>query len=236
MPVRETLRWVLSEIGTGPRRMLEIGAGEGELAAELVARGHDVLALDASEEAVRATRARGVHADRSRWPAYEESEPFDVVLFGRSLHHIGDLEGAARRASEVLLPSGRVLVEDFAFHEVSPDTIHWFRRRLEGMESRGVAGLSDSDGFAARLLGAADPVEAWFREADHIHPAEVMREVLDGFFVLEDEREVPYLYRYVDAVASAEEVHVLFRQEVVAIATGSISALGRRFVGRTRGS
>jgi SAM-dependent methyltransferase len=45
-----------------PRRVLEVGCGQGEFAARLVAHGLDVVAVDQSERMVELARERGVDA------------------------------------------------------------------------------------------------------------------------------------------------------------------------------
>src|SRR5262245_42490252 len=95
----------LAEIGgPSPLRVLEVGCGPGRLAQALAARGHRVVAIDSSEEAIAATRARGIDARFARFPAFEDDELFDAVLFTRSLHHIPPLPAVVAKAHELLRP------------------------------------------------------------------------------------------------------------------------------------
>ena len=111
VPTGETLTFVEANLPRSPARLLEVGCGHGALALQLQARGHEVVAVDRSEKAVARARDRGVRRRRADWPDFDDLAAFDAVLFTRSLHHIGPLSPAARRARELLKPRGRVLVE-----------------------------------------------------------------------------------------------------------------------------
>lgn len=232
-PVTESLAWVASELADERVRLLEIGAGEGHLAELLLELGHDVVALESSEEAVRSARGRGVRVERATWPAYEGGG-FDVVLFVRSLHHMDDLDGALRKAYEVLRTGGRVLVEDFAFAETRSATIAWFRDQLEAWDWGRRGGPKGPDAFIRRLLEAEDPEEAWHRDVDHIHSVEAMRDGLGRFFEVKKEEGAPYLYRYLDGELDSAGLEVWLAREVEALRAGSISPVGRRFVAEKR--
>jgi SAM-dependent methyltransferase len=90
---------------------LEVGCGEGRVARDLLARGHAVVAVDASPALVRSAReadARGVYlaADAVRLPLADAS--FDLVVAYNSLMDVGDLDAALAEISRVLKPDGRL--------------------------------------------------------------------------------------------------------------------------------
>ncbi len=89
--------------------------------------GPTVVGLDTSAEAVARARALGVDARRVDWMDFRCGEPFDAVLFVRSLHHMADLDAAVAKTAECLRSGGRVIVEDFAFAEVDAPTAEWIR-------------------------------------------------------------------------------------------------------------
>src|SRR5688572_5426706 len=109
LPTQETLRFV-REAALAGARVLEVGCGDGAVAAELARAGCRVIGVDESPDAVAAARDRGVDARHAQWPDFR-SEPQDVVFFGRSLHHVADLDRAVARAAELLAAGGRVVVE-----------------------------------------------------------------------------------------------------------------------------
>ncbi|MEU6575865.1 class I SAM-dependent methyltransferase [Streptomyces sp. NPDC046805] len=77
-------RWAWEQ-ATG--RILDVGCGGGRHAVPWLARGHEVVGVDASPEAVRITRERGVEALVGSVPCLPEGlGEFDtIVLFGNNL-------------------------------------------------------------------------------------------------------------------------------------------------------
>lgn len=100
-----------------PRRILDLGCGDGRLLAAVLAARPSVeqaVALDVSEPMLVAARDRfvddarvrvGVHDLREELPA---DEPFDVVVSGFAIHHLEDDRKAElyREAAELVAPGG----------------------------------------------------------------------------------------------------------------------------------
>jgi SAM-dependent methyltransferase len=227
---QQTLRFVLDHVGADSCRILEVGAGQGALALLLQHAGHDVLALDSDAAAVAVARGRGVPAHCASWPDFAAAQ-FDLIIFSRSLHHMGRLPEALARAHAALVPHGRVLVEDFAFHEVDRTSIAWFRALLEQL--RGQNRLLDvATSFASQILNAPDPAAVWWREADHIHPAARLHEAMSACFRIERSERVPYFYRYIAphlVDPSADALDALIAEERRAADSGRITLIGRRY-------
>lgn len=102
-----------------PRRVLEVGCGEGELAARVQRElGAEVVAIDQSERMVELTRARGVDArvgDVQDLPFEDGS--FDCAVAAWMLYHVHDVERALDELARVLRPGGRlVAVTNFSDH------------------------------------------------------------------------------------------------------------------------
>ena len=135
LPIEHTLRF-LDRVLPQRSRVLEVGCGRGALAARLQARGLEVTALDVSPEAVAAARALGVHAVAGDFLEFV-AEPFDAVLFSRSLHHIASLPRAVDRAHALLGPGGLVIAEEFAVERMDRQTARYSFRHARDPESLG---------------------------------------------------------------------------------------------------
>jgi SAM-dependent methyltransferase len=107
------------EVVPPPRgRTLDLGCGEGRLARDLAALGHDVVGIDVSPTMIAAAREAApeveLHvADAAALPFEDGS--FGLVLAFMSLQDADDLSGAIREAARVLAPGGR-----FCFAVVHP--------------------------------------------------------------------------------------------------------------------
>jgi SAM-dependent methyltransferase len=141
-----------------PRRVLEVGCGEGELAERVsLELGCDVLALDQSERMVELTRARGVHAvvgDVQALP-FAEGE-FDCAVAAWVLFHVMDVGRALGELARVLRAGGRlVAVTNTSEHlselkdllGVEPDSPSFWGHNGEGLLRRHFANVERRDTY-----------------------------------------------------------------------------------------
>ena len=104
---------ILSLLGEGRgRRVLDAGAADGFLAEILTARGFDVTAVE--RDPVQAERARAkcrdvIVADLAE-AAPTLSGPFDAIIYGDVLEHLGDPLSALLAVNQTLAPGGLVVV------------------------------------------------------------------------------------------------------------------------------
>jgi SAM-dependent methyltransferase len=206
--------------------VLEIGCGDGELAAALQQRRCSVVAIDCDPRAVTAARRRGVDARRAHWPDFCDGL-FDAVLFTRSLHHVGNLKRAVAHALRQLRPGGRVLVEDFDFAAADAKTAMWLHGVASGLLAAGA--MTATQPFVAVLLGRKAPLQAWRKGHDDVHGHEAIRRVLAATGLPLRETSTEYLFRYLEPTAKGVQERVR-RAEAKLIAAGALVPLGRRFV------
>jgi ubiquinone/menaquinone biosynthesis C-methylase UbiE len=105
--------FLLANVRPG-ERVLDLGAGDGAFAAELLEAGCDVVAVDVAEEALRRARARvpGLDArqydEGGRLPLDEDS--VDAVWAGEVLEHVADVVGLLAEVRRVARWGGRLIV------------------------------------------------------------------------------------------------------------------------------
>lgn len=98
-------------VACDPRRVLEVGGGEGKLAARVRDElGADVTLIDLSPRMVEIASERGVRAqvaDVQELPFDDAS--FDTVLACWMLYHVPDLDRGLSEIARVLQPGGRLV-------------------------------------------------------------------------------------------------------------------------------
>ncbi len=134
-----------------PRRVLEVGGGEGWLSARLQDElGCDVVMVDQSERMVELATARGVRAEVGdvqslRFP----DASFDVVVAAWMLYHVPDLDRGLGEIVRVLAPGGALVCNTGSL------------RHLE--ELRGLVGrLWDMETFAFNAENAEEILRRHF--------------------------------------------------------------------------
>jgi SAM-dependent methyltransferase len=94
-----------------PRRVLEVGGGEGELAERVQSElDVEVVGVDQSERMVEIQRSKGIDArvgDVQELP-FDDGE-FDVALAAWMLYHVPDLDRGLAELARVLRPGGRLV-------------------------------------------------------------------------------------------------------------------------------
>ena len=133
--------------------LLDAGTGTGRMLEVLAPFAKRATGLDISPDMLAIARdglaSAGVsHAQVRLGDAYRltfNGESFDAVLFHQVLHYLDDPGAAVAEAARVMTPGGRLVIADFAPHELE------FLRQ----------------DYAHRRLGFADKeVEGWFAAAN----------------------------------------------------------------------
>jgi ubiquinone/menaquinone biosynthesis C-methylase UbiE len=159
-----------------PRRVLEVGGGEGELAERIRGElGAEVIGIDQSERMVEIQRAKGIDAhvgDVQELP-FTDGE-FDVVVAAWMLYHVPDLDRGLAEIARVLKPGGRLVavtnaidhlqelwdlaeratsVRKFTFRSETGEEL--LRRYFASVTRRDARGWASMDEEAVRRFGAS---------------------------------------------------------------------------------
>jgi 2-polyprenyl-3-methyl-5-hydroxy-6-metoxy-1,4-benzoquinol methylase len=108
---------LLGLVGPSPRRVLDVGCGQGELAYALKQRGHTVTGIDfrtprfSLDEFIEADLSDGVLP-------LAPGRTFDTILLADVLEHMADPSKLLREAKSRLAPGGNLLVS-------LPNAVHW---------------------------------------------------------------------------------------------------------------
>ena len=214
--------------------ILEIGCGSGHVAAVLSKRGYTVAGVESDQEALAQARDRDVEVIDGSWPNISV-ERVNAIVFTRSLHHISLLPEAITKIGDVLLPNGTVLVEDFAFDEVSPSAIKWLLSVVESPKAQAMVS-HNTDSFVTKLCSASDPLNAWHEDHDHeLHTFGIMIREIAQVFAIRGTQHVPYLYRYLVPILpgtpkAAAFIAEIYDEESYLGNKGTISLVGRRII------
>jgi SAM-dependent methyltransferase len=237
----EVLAFVAAALPPPPSTVLEVGCGDGRLAARLLERGWNVTALDVDAEAVAATRARGVSVVQGDFLSFH-ARPFDAVLFTRSFHHIAPLADAVAGARDLLLAGGTVLLDEFVHDEIDRFTAAWFFDvgAALAVDERSHQRAHGHD--TGHRDPPHDPLELWRWRLHHepaLHGGAAMIEALDQAFELSRPARLPYLHRYyAERLSPDDHGSRLFKRlrerEAERIEQGILRPLGLRLVGRRR--
>lgn len=156
--LRETPIETLLDAGTGTGRMLE-------LTAPLVRRA---VGIDSSPEMLTIARNRLARPElthcrvrlgdvyRLPFAGGDATAGFDVALFHQVLHYLDEPAAAVAEAARTLRPGGRLLIADFAPHELEFLREEFAHRRL-GFSDREVAGWFQAAGLKPLRTEAVSP-------------------------------------------------------------------------------
>jgi ubiquinone/menaquinone biosynthesis C-methylase UbiE len=158
VPEREVEEAIVRMLGNEKiESVLDAGTGTGrilELLSPYIAHG---VGVDVSPEMLTIARDRLARSgarhcqvrlgDVYHLPFFEDRhEPFDAAVFHQVLHYLDDPPAALREAMRVLKPGGRVLIVDFAPHQLEFLRREHAHRRL-GFSDREVQGWFKSAGL-----------------------------------------------------------------------------------------
>lgn len=201
MPDSSLMRFVLDSLPPPPLRVLEVGAGDGELARALGEEGYDVVAIDPASET---PTVRPI-------PLHELSEPagsFDAAVAVLSLHHVEPLNESCARLADLVRAEGILVLDEIDFERFDERAASWWLEQHDG----------SPDGHSS------SPEEIVAHLRDHCHMLATLQAALNEWFDLTHPVRGPYLYRW-------ELGPELRAAEVDLIERGELPATGARLVG-----
>jgi len=227
-------------------RVLDVGSGDGAIAASMLKGGLEVTAIDSNEAAVEKTRAKGVDCILSTLEKFE-SEPFDAIICSRSLHHIQPLDRSMATASKLLKPGGLLLVDDFGYERVDQKTASWLFNLAEllaiGKENSHHGWLT-AGRKEKTILGPghelSEALTIWrkhFEVDHHVTSFERVKNALLDHFEIMEERSVPYLFHYLcdllpGTKSGADQASAIYNWEREMAQVGGIEMCGVRLIAR----
>lgn len=196
MPAPDAVAYTRSALPPPPARVLEVGAGEGELAAVLAAAGYDVTAIDpkGGDNGVVQVALEELDAP---------PRSFDAAVAMVSLHHVVPLGTSLRRLSEVLRHGARLVVDEIA---------------IERFDERAAAWWLGHSGHDKR------PADHVAEMREHLHSAAHIREALAPWFDVHEGVPCAYMYRWkIDPALRDEEEALIAAGELPAVGTRFIA-------------
>jgi SAM-dependent methyltransferase len=185
--------------------VLEVGCGKGKLAVALDAAGYNVTAIDPAAP-------EGPIFRRIKLEELEDDARFDAVVASGVFHHMGEsLEPNLDRVARALEGGGPLLLDEFGPDRLDDVTAAWY----EGQRL-----ILAAAGRPSRRPGA----EQWAQHHVSVTPSDVLLPAVRARFEEQVFEDVPYLWRYLEGVASPELEESL-------VSMGAIAALGFRFAG-----
>ncbi len=156
--------------------MLDLGTGTGRMLERIAPKFGRAVGVDASHAMLAVARANLEKAGLSRVELRQGDihalpfarGSFDVVVIHQVLHFLEDPGRALREAAAMLAPGGRLIVVDFAPHEMEFLRSEHAHRRL-GFSRAQIAGWFAEAGLVSRSRRGSDRdrrcVRAAFRDA-----------------------------------------------------------------------
>jgi SAM-dependent methyltransferase len=168
----DLLAFVRGSLPPPPLRVLEVGAGRGELAAALSEAGYAVIAIDPSAEP---------GGDVRPIPLLEATGEFDAAVSVVALHHVEPLEASCAHLATLVRPGGTLVIDELDIHAYDERATTWWLSQRRAM------------GHVEEHLHSAHILE---QMAQHIAPLAQVRAALLPYFELGHPVRGPYLHRW----------------------------------------
>jgi len=150
MVTRELEAYVRGALPAAPARVLEIGAGKGELAVALSDAGYAMTAIDPAAESGSIVQPCSL---------LEARGSFDAAVSVVALHHVDPLEESCAHLATLLPPGSSLVIDELDIDRYDERAINWWisqRQALGGPDH-------EHDYEPSGILGHL---------REHIHPLE----------------------------------------------------------------
>jgi len=214
----ETFNYVQKFITDKDLRILEVGCGTGDFGNELMKTGINLTALDIDAKAVELAIKKGVSARCVDFLLFND-DPFDIIIFTRSLHHIHDLKKTLDHSKSLLKKGGKLIIEDFDVEMVDLKTARWYYDTISIVDI-----INRVEKFSKYIK---DPLKAW--KEDHAHEPtlhsgeEMIKNIEQAFRIIKIERNA-YLYRSICGLINNDENGFHVTKRILEIENGLIAA------------
>jgi len=130
---------ILEAAGEGPfRRLVDLGTGTGRMLTLLGPRARSAIGLDLSRQMLNIARSNVAEAGLSACELRHgdilsvglEDGAADLVVAHQVLHYLGEPSAAVAEAARLVAPGGRLLIVDFAPHDLEYLRTEQRHRRL----------------------------------------------------------------------------------------------------------
>ncbi len=168
----ELLAFVRSSLPAPPARILEIGAGDGELTMALSAAGYVMTAIDPAAESGGPVSPVALIGAGGR---------FDAAVAVVSLHHVDPLEDSCAHLGTLLEPGGVLVIDEIDSQAFDTTAATWW------LGQRQALGYSED---------ALEPDEMVDDLRHHVHSVSRITNALAPHFALGAPIRGPYLHRW----------------------------------------
>jgi SAM-dependent methyltransferase len=187
------LSFVLRSLPPAPARVLEVGAGDGVLARELIAAGYDVLAVDPASTTPEVRRI----------PLHQLDEPsagFDAAVAVLSMHHVEPLIDSCHRLAQLIRSGGALVLDEIDFERFDEVAAGWWLEHRDPPHGHG-----------------SSPQETVAHLRNHCHLLSSIQGALGEWFELTPPDRGPYLYRWeLDPALRETELKLIAQGELPA--------------------
>ena len=179
--------WIDKHV-SGCRRILDVGCGDGSLAACLDDGRREIVGIDAARSCIRQALSANGSAHAAflccAFQDYRPEESFDAVVFAASIHHM-NMEKALKKAVSVLSPGGRILIVGLASPSTLPDHLLELLRVLPSGILSALHRIRTAEELGTPASYAFPPMDEIRRTAEALLPGAVIRYGLHYRYLLE---------------------------------------------------